>query len=117
MGVANEILLGGHDERLDELKDAIRARENALAQALRRSLKAGDTVQFNEKVRPQYLIGALATVTRILPKNVEVEMIEDAGRYEAGLPVKTSPNLIDLVETAIDPFAKAGGQPLVERPI
>ncbi len=95
----DDILAGRHDDMLRDIKEITRKREKALAAMVHGTLKVGDSVQFNENTNPKYMIGALATVTKILPKNIDVEMAETVGRFEVGFPVRTSVELVDLVES------------------
>lgn len=95
--IIDEIMAGWHDENLDNIRAAIRCRRDNIAAEFKMTLRVGDTVQFNDEVRPKYLAGALAEVVKVLPKNIDVQMLEQRGRF--GGKVRTSVALIDLVES------------------
>ena len=63
--VASDIILGKHDDELDAILSAVRTRRDALAQAVGVSIKSGDTVRFNDTIRPRYLAGQTAKVSKV----------------------------------------------------
>ena len=57
----------------------------------------GDEVIFNPRAHPRYLIGASATVVRILPRNLVINLHETNGRFPGG-EMRCPPELLDKVE-------------------
>lgn len=96
--VCEDILNGGHDATLEELASAIRARQKALALLRGSSMRVGRLVRFNDRVSPKYLAG---TEARIAENNgrhrVTVTLLNDAGRFRAGRPVKCSVEVLDVI--------------------
>lgn len=75
---------GAFDPHLDHIIKATKARREAIAP----SLKPGDPVVFNHLVRPRYMKGLRAVVTKVNDKSVGVEIIAEdkdrAGRFAEG---------------------------------
>lgn len=95
--VVVDITSGLHDENLDDLVAAIKQRRDVLASRVRRTLKVGDTVRFNDRTRPQYLIGETATVKHLRPKKVVVALdAGPTGRF--GGEIVVPPALLEKVE-------------------
>ncbi len=96
----DRVLGGEADDYLDELKDAVSDRKKIVAQRLVSGIKVGDRIRFNASTRPVYLQGVEATVTKKLQKNVQVELDEAAGRYEAGSPITVPAVLVERAEAS-----------------
>lgn len=77
--LAQQIILGAHDADLDAAERAIRERRRILAAAAVADVRRGDTVRFNDTIRPKYLAGLRATVERVNGKSLAVKVVaEDA---------------------------------------
>jgi hypothetical protein len=61
------------------------------------SFAPGDEVVFNSQASPRYLIGAKATVVRLLPRNLVINLHETRGRFAQG-EMRCPPELLDKVE-------------------
>lgn len=98
MGIPADIIAGAHDGDLDSLREAIRDREKALASAKRFSVKTGDTVRFADSIRPKYLVGLPATVTKVNRESVLVDCPDDDayGRFASVKGVRCPLSIIDL---------------------
>lgn len=89
----NELLtaihLGTYDANLDTLRYAIIDRQKAKAPKAY-EFRSGQRVFFNSKVRPQYLQGVGATVTKINHTKIVVDLDKPLGRFFKGVTVPTS---------------------------
>lgn len=79
----NEIAKGTYDADLDTLTEYIRFRQKHLAPKAY-EFRVGQRVWFNDKVRPTYLIGVPATITKINQKKVKVRLDDRTGRFGTG---------------------------------
>jgi len=100
-GIAGQIRHGEFDDSLEAILDAVTERRKAtrsvrVAQAFS-GLSVGDTVRFNDKTRPKYLVGVEGTITRKRQSKVEVTIGADAGKFRAGSPIVVPVELIDAV--------------------
>ena len=76
---AQAIILGQHDADLDSIEKAVRERRRIIASAAVADVRRGDTVRFNDTIRPKYLAGLRATVERVNGKSLAVRVVpEDA---------------------------------------
>ena len=97
--IALAILDGKFDGDLDALSNAIRERRKVADNLKGLFLRAGDRVQFNDKVRPKYLQGVKATVVRVNKTRAVIKLDDPTGRYGTGNT--TAPYaIIDKVEDA-----------------
>ena len=92
--IIKSILDGKFDGDLQFIKGAVIERQNDNAPSAT-GFRMGQTVKFNSKTRPTYLIGAKATVMVVNRKRVKVKLHDDCykGRF-TGL-INTSTNLLD----------------------
>ena len=72
------------EEDLAKISDALRARREINATALRFSLKVGQSVWFKAG-RPAYLNGVKATVSKINRERVVVDLEKPVGRFFKGI--------------------------------
>lgn len=57
------IFQGDLDDDLDQLRDAYLQRTDRIAKEKFKEINVGSLVRFNDRTRPEYLQGALATVS------------------------------------------------------
>lgn len=93
--IIKAILGGEADDSLPNIIDAARTRQKLLAATLKYTLKVGDRVRFNQEARPKYLVGVEATVTQILPSNLDVTIDQPVGKFHNR--IRTSPRLIEAI--------------------
>lgn len=67
------IMNGELDNTLEEISKAIVERRKIVARIGLFSIKAGDKIKFNKRVRPAYLAGLCATVVKVNGASVVVE--------------------------------------------
>lgn len=75
---------------IDAIRNAIQARKQRDAIALRCSLKVGDVVWFNEKTKPRYMVGQKATVKKINRERVVVDLVQRTARFSTNVNVPLS---------------------------
>ena len=92
---AAAILAGDHDDDLDALVDAIRARKQIVARANLRTLAPGETVRFAATTRPKYLAGGEATIVRIAQATATVTLNQSIGRFDAGTEIRVPAELLE----------------------
>ena len=96
MSIASEILSGKHDNELDVIDTALRARRKQVGNS---AFQVGDLVEFING-RPKYLHGLRGRVVDILNTNVRVQVIDEhkarAGRFGYG-PFASPPSLLKKV--------------------
>ena len=85
--IINDISKGNFDPYLDRLIEAASLRRKRLVQASIVQFNAGDRIQFNSKVRPTYLQGALGTIKKIRQKKVVIDLDRPYGRFFKGVVV------------------------------
>ncbi|HUW01783.1 MAG TPA: hypothetical protein VMW08_05490 [Acidimicrobiales bacterium] len=100
-GIAGQIIHGEFDDSLDAILDAVTQRRKAtrnvrVAQAFA-GFAVGDTVRFNDKTRPKYLVGVEGTITKKRQSKVEVTLTAGVGKFFAGSPIVVPVELIDAV--------------------
>lgn len=92
--LVSAIIKGNFDSDFDAIQYAIQERKSVLkvvkASELRATLSPGDTVYFNDKVRPAYLKGAKATVIRMARTKVVVDLDRMIGRFHRNISVPVS---------------------------
>lgn len=71
-----DIILGTHDDTLDDLIDAARKRQKALAQASFYTWKFGDEATL-QNLSPKYMVGAPCTVRSKRKTRIEVDIDAD----------------------------------------
>ena len=83
--VLRAIANGEYDAVLIDLLRAVQERirwvDNMNAHRARKALSTGDTVRFNDRITPAYLVGHTATVVRVNSTTVTVRMGDDVRRY------------------------------------
>ena len=89
-----DIINGKLDDHLSSISDFIKMRRQKLAAQFGNSLSSGDTVTFNSKTRPKYLIGKQAEVIRVNKTTATVKPLEAAGRF-SGEPIRCPLSLLD----------------------
>lgn len=94
-----DLILDGYaDKHLDAINKAIHSRRKALENRKIFVLKPGDLVQFNERTRPKYLQGIVATVKKINKTTVTVRTEDSRARKYAFGQFRTPVSLVDKVE-------------------
>lgn len=114
--IRTAILTGGFTHAdLEEIRTALKDARGLADALLKAQLKVGDEVEFNDSVRPGYLEGIRATITKINRTRVTVSLNEPAGKFRADSPITTPVSIIDLVVVG----AEAGNYaiPIVDVPI
>jgi hypothetical protein len=117
VGIIDEILDGGFDGQLEDMRDAINERRSILGQRkLHRDLQVGDIVRFvNLGMGAKYLNGIRARIDEINRKTVWVRILPEdrvkiAGtRFGRTSRIKVYPNSIELDHLdgiANEPFPK-----------
>lgn len=84
------------DEQLDQIRRAIEGRKEVIAAKMRVSLVVGQTVWFNDKVRPTYMQGKPAVVRKINRERIVVDLNQPCGRFHKGVTVPLT--LVSAVE-------------------
>jgi hypothetical protein len=85
---------------LEALAAAVRERKNELARSVAhkaaRDIRPGDVVRFSDRIRPTYLKGLTAKVTKINRETVTIECPTDMryGRFSAARAVRLPLTLI-----------------------
>lgn len=94
----NEAIVNGvaTDEHIASIQRAFTARKEVAKAKMRVDLVVGQTVWFNEKVRPTYLKGAAATIKKINRERVIVDLVKPTDRFHKGVNVPLT--LISTVE-------------------
>lgn len=94
--VLDGIVGGQFDDQLDQLDSAIRARRKIVEARKLDGLKPGDTVRFNNRTKPKYLIGLEAKVIRINKTRAVVKITDEfsAGRFHGEVTVP--PELLEV---------------------
>jgi len=84
------------EQELLKLSQAIEFRRKALAQQKMWDFKIGQEVVFNQKTRPQYLIGRRVVIEQINRSRVVVRLVDkvDGGRFQGR--ITTSPDLLSV---------------------
>jgi hypothetical protein len=97
-----EILNGDFDDSLQVIGEAIKERRAIKARMKFFELQIGDRVMLADSVRPKYLVGAPATVSRKKQKRIEItidrEWIDhhpEARRF-AGF-IGCTPNMVEII--------------------
>ena len=94
--IVQQVLAGAFDDVLEQLYKATKRRKEYLREdALDDVMFVGGRVKFAAHVRPKYLVGQLATITKINRTTVVVEFDQPNGRF--GKICRVS---IDLLEPA-----------------
>lgn len=91
----DDILGGLHDELLDAIEEATRARRRAIATTTAALLKVGDTVR-TVNVRPKYLSGVTGVVTSKGAKNIRVKL---TGPELTRIKLRGGERYLDLEDT------------------
>lgn len=92
----NDISKGAYDADLKTIAEYIRFREKHIAPKAYQ-FRVGQRVWFNEKVRPTYLIGIPATITKINNTRVKLRLDDRTGRFGTG-DIACPPNLLTMEE-------------------
>jgi hypothetical protein len=94
------ILQGKYDSDLELIETACRQRRKLLrgaaAAMTMAAVKVNDTVRITA-IRPKYLIGATAKVTRKRRTKLEIQFEESHGRYRAGSTVVIPSSCVEIV--------------------
>ena len=90
------IQLGIGDDKLREIEHAIKRRKRTQLVAFR----PGQKVKLTGEVRPQYLVGATATVKRVNKTRVVVDFDpgQQLGRFGSGRDVTCPPAILEPVD-------------------
>lgn len=99
-----DIIAGVHDDNLDNLIDAARNRQKALAQASFYTWKPGDKATL-QNLRPKYMIGAPVTVVGKRKTRISVDIDADwiaahpqaRQRFGSGKSVGVTPDMLKAV--------------------
>jgi ribosomal protein L21E len=80
--VADAVLKGEFDDRLDDFLQLVKERRQLQARKMFYEIEPGDRVRFVQGVRPKYLAGKTGILKARLDKNVQVQL-EDGpvGRF------------------------------------
>lgn len=82
--VARSIRDGQYDADLTLIRSALTERKERLVLQLAHALRPGDRVKITSG-RPQYIIGATATVTDVMQKYCRIDLDQPAGNYHYGI--------------------------------
>ena len=91
----NQIAAGTFDSKLENLHLAILQRKATLRPAF--GFQVGPKVRFNRGISPQYMCGRTATIVKVNGTTCSVELMETAGRFRAGHPIRCHKDLLDVV--------------------
>ncbi len=99
-----DIIAGVHDDNLDNLIDAARNRQKALAQASFYTWKPGDKATL-QNLSPKYMIGAPVTVTGKRKTRITVDVDPDwmtahpqaSGRFGSGRHINVTADMLKAV--------------------
>lgn len=94
--VVGAIYAGLYDDTLDTLSEAIKNRVTNLEQRQIATLKKGDTVRFNSKTRPKYLVGVEAVVIKVNKTTVTVDIPSRDTFERFGGIVRVPASLLEL---------------------
>lgn len=99
--IINNIEDGDFDTILNDIIEAVSLRKDIVADRLVRGISIGDEVRFSDSVRPKYLAGKTATVTKINRKTIVVDCPDDPSykKYRNSKNVKCPNSIIEVVET------------------
>lgn len=97
-----DIYDGKLDDELGRIRTAIERRSEEIKDTLFDRIKVGSLVRFNERTRPKYLQGTLATVTEKKQTRVVVKLGEDKGRFYKEMPITCYPETLDLLDIPVD---------------
>ena len=79
---------GQHDDSLDELREAVRARIKIVEYRTARALQVGDRVRVSGNISPKYLLGATGVVVgEVKGQRIEVTLDERRRKYPADIPM------------------------------
>lgn len=101
--IIENIARGVHDKDLDAILTAVIGRRSVIQQDNKNknngAIKAGDVVRFSEPIRPKYLIGRTAIVTKVNDKSYIVACPDDPGygRFQNMKKVRCPSYLIEAV--------------------
>lgn len=106
--IVSAILDGEADGEEQRIYDALKTRHKVVDQHKAATFRAGDRVKFNDRTRPVYLRGMIGTVESISSSTASVLLDESAGRFRAGVSIRTSLSLIDKIAARPAKRAAAG---------
>lgn len=102
--VIRAINSGELDSALDAISNQVKNRRQRLDAQKVYMYCIGDVVQFNDKCRPQYMQGEKATIKSVDGNKFVVDMhrpvYNTVGRIAFDKGVKTSPQLVDVIDRA-----------------
>jgi hypothetical protein len=90
-----QILNGELDDALEALHQAVRLRQQLLAQRMTREIEPGQRLRFRSSVRPTYLKGREVIVRRINRSTLTVDLIQPIGRFATN--IRTSASLLEVI--------------------
>lgn len=90
----NDISKGTYDTDLETIAEYIRFRQKFLTPKAY-DFRVGQRVWFNDKVRPAYMAGVAATITKINQKKVKVRLDDRTGRFGTG-DITCATNLLTM---------------------
>jgi len=82
--VVQSIREGQYDQDLRSIQHALHERKAQLTMRLAVTLQRGDKVRIVSG-RPQYIVGATATVTDVMQKYCRIDLDQPAGNYHRGI--------------------------------
>jgi hypothetical protein len=98
---ASEILQGEYDSDLEQIEMACRQRRKLLrgaaAAVTMAAVNVGDTIRIKD-IRPKYLIGVTAEVTRKRRSKLEIKFSETHRRYRSGTTVIIPSSCVEIVQ-------------------
>lgn len=99
--VQYDILSGKHDAVLDAISQAVAQRRQVLARHELTSIKIGDNVRFSARIRPRYLSGLTAKVTKVNGASVTVDIDNNPayGRFQGSRNVRVPAALVESTGT------------------
>lgn len=74
--VVKEIYNGNFDEQLDELQQQIDLRRKYTKIRKTYSMRVGDYVKINGNLRPAYIVGHVAKITKVNQATIEVDFLQ-----------------------------------------
>lgn len=97
--VVGGIFTGEFDDELNDIVAAINSRRDTISRNKVKSISVGDVVIFNSSIRPKYLEGKEAKVTKVNRKTVTVSIPDDPNyrKYAGSASVRCPVSLLEVV--------------------
>lgn len=112
--VCTAILSGKfNEEDITRIKQAIQGRANIEQSEFKSTLREGQTVWFNNKTRPHYLVGQELLIIKINRERIVVKLKNPntGGRFQGEIR-----STVSLITTERPPYAQAVPKPLPREP-